>query len=73
MIKECGDEIVLVLVTQLCLTLCDCMDYSLPGSSVHGILQTRILEQAAIPFARGSSWPTDRTRFSCIAGRFFTI
>ena len=55
MIKECGDEIVLVLVTQLCLTLCDCMDYILPGSSVHGILQTRILEQAAIPFARGSS------------------
>ena len=42
---------VLVLVTQLCLTLYDSMDYSLPGSSVHGILQARILEQVAIHFS----------------------
>ena len=35
------------------------MDYSLPGSSVHGILQARILEWIAIPFSRGSSWPRD--------------
>ena len=40
------------LSTQLCLTLCDSMDGSLPGSSVHGILQARILEWIAIPFSR---------------------
>ena len=44
-----------VKVAQLCLTLCDSMDYHLPGFSVHGILQTRILEWLAIPFSRGSS------------------
>ena len=38
-------------------TLCDPMDCSLPGSSVHGILQARILEWIAIPFSRGSTWP----------------
>ena len=43
---------VAVLVTQLCSTLCDPMDCSLPGSSVHGILQARILEWVAIPFSR---------------------
>ena len=46
------------------------MDYSPTGSSVHGILQARILEWVAIPFSRGSSWPTDRTHVPCIAGRF---
>ena len=45
---------------------------SLPGSSVHGILQIRILEWVASPFSRGSSHPRDRTQVSCIAGRFFT-
>ena len=65
--------IMLLLVAQLYLTLCDPMDCSLPGSSVHGILQARILEWAAMPFSRGSSWPRDRTRVSWIAGRFFTI
>ena len=45
----------LVLITQLCLIVSDPMDYSLPGSSVHGILQVRILEWVAIPFTRGSS------------------
>ena len=44
--------VVAVLVTQLCSTLCDPMDCSLPGSSVHGILQARILEWVAIPFSR---------------------
>ena len=44
-----------VLVTQSYLTLCDPKDYSLPGSSVHGILQAKILEWVAIPFCRGSS------------------
>ena len=46
-----------VLVTQLCLILCHPMGYSLPGSSVHGILQARILE-----WSRGSSWPRNQTR-----------
>ena len=50
-----------------------CSDCSLPGSCVHGILQTRILKWAAYPFSRGSSQPRDWTQVSCIAGRFFTI
>ena len=44
-----------VLVAQSSLTLCDPMDCKLPGTSVHGILQARILEWAAVPFSRGSS------------------
>ena len=58
---------------QLCLTLCNHMDYSPLGSSVHGILQTRILEWVATPFSRGSPQPRARTWVSCIGGRFFTI
>ena len=50
-----------VCVTQLYLTLCDLMDYRLPGSSVHGILQTRILEWIDIPLSRWSSQPRDQT------------
>ena len=50
-----------VLVTQSCPTLCDPMDCSLPGFSVHGILQARILEWIALPFSRGTSQPRDRT------------
>ena len=61
-----------LLVAQSCPTLCNCM-HCIPGSSVHGILQARILEWVAIPFSRRSSWPRDRTRVSCIAGGFFTI
>ena len=49
------------------------MDCSLPGSSVHGILPARILEQVAISFSMGSSWTRDRTLVSWIAGRLFTI
>ena len=60
-------------VTQSCLTLCDPMGCSLPGSSVHGIFQARVLEWVAISFSRGSSRPRDRTRVSHIAGRCFTI
>ena len=56
-----------VKVAQLCLTLCDPMDYT-----VHGILQARILEWVAIPFSRGSSQPRDRTQVSHISERFFT-
>ena len=62
-----------VLVAQLCLTFRDCMDYNILGSSVHGILQARILEWVAIPFSTGSSQPRDQTWVSCIAGKFFTI
>ena len=62
-----------MLVTQLFPTLCDSMGYSLPGSSVQGVLQARILEWVAIPFSKGSSQPRNQTEVSCIAGRFFTI
>ena len=51
-----------VLVSQFCLDLCNPMDCSLPGSSVHGISQARILEWVAIPFSGGSSQPRDQTR-----------
>ena len=60
-------------VAQLCPTLCDPMYCSLPGFSVHGIFQARVLEWVAISFSRGSSWPRDRTQVSCIAGRCFTL
>ena len=64
-----------VLVAQSCWILCDSMDYSLSGSSVHGILQARAQKWVAIPISWGSSWPRprDQTHVSCIAGRFFTI
>ena len=48
------------------------IDYSLPGSSVHGIFQAGILEWVVISFSRGSSWPRNWTRVSCTASRFFT-
>ena len=53
--------------------LCDPMDYSLPGSSVHGIFQARILEWVTISFSRRSSPPRDWTWVSQIVGRPFTI
>ena len=60
-------------VTQSCSTLCDPMDYSLPGSSIQGIFQARILEWAATSFSRGFSWPRDGTQVSHTVGRHFTI
>ena len=54
-------------------TLCDPVDCSLPGFSVHGILQARVLEWVAISFSRGSSRPRDQTLVSCIAGRRFNL
>ena len=60
-------------VAQLCPTLLDPVDCSLPGSSVHGIFQARVLEWVAIFFSRGSSQPRDRTRVSRTAGRRFTV
>ena len=50
-----------------CPTLCDSMNCSLPGSSVHGILQARTLEWVAISYSRGSSQPMDQTHVSCIS------
>ena len=55
-----------------CLTLCEPMDCNPPGSSVHEILQVRILEWFTISFSRGSSWSRDGTHVSCMAGGFFT-
>ena len=63
----------IVLATQLHLTLCHPMDCSWSGSSVHGISQARIVEWVAIPFSRGFSQPRDQTWVSSTAGRFFTI
>ena len=60
-------------VTQSCPTLCDPIDCSLPGSSVHGIFQARVLEWIAISFSRGSSQPRDWTQVSCIVDRRFTV
>ena len=57
-------------VAQLCLTF---RDYSLPGSSIHGIFQARVLEWVTISFSRGSSWLRDQTWISHIVGRRFTV
>ena len=64
---------VLSLVAQLRTALCNPLDCSPPGSSVHGILQARILERVAIFFCRESFWPRYQTWFSYIAGRFFIV
>ena len=60
-----------MLVTQLCLTLCDPMDCRPPGSSVHGVLQADILEWVAIFFSTGYSQARDQTHLSCTADRLF--
>ena len=78
--RECKDEMVVfsdfidkdsacthAKSPQLCPTLCDPMDCSPPGSSVHGILQARILEWVAIPFSRGSSQARDQTCVSYVS------
>ena len=62
-----------VSTAQSFLILCNAMDCSPPGSSVHGMHQARILGWVAIPFSRVSSWPMNWTQVSCIAGRFFTV
>ena len=64
---------VCVLVAQSCPFLCNPMDCSPPGSSIHGILQARILKWVAISFSRGSSQPRDQTQVSRIAGRRFNL
>ena len=60
-------------VAQSCLTLCDPKDCSLPGFSIHGIFQVKILEWVAISFSRGSSRLRDWTQVSRIAGRRLTL
>ena len=65
--------VICLLVTQLCPTLCNPIDCSPRGSSVHGIFQARILVWVANPFSRRSFQSRDWTQVSCIAGRFFTI
>ena len=60
-------------VAQSCPTLCDPMDYSLPGSSVHGIFQAIVLEWIAISFSKESSQPRDWTQISHIVDRRFTV
>ena len=65
-------NVVSVLVTHSCLTLCDSGDCHPLDSSVHGILQTIILEWITIPFSGGSEL-RDQTQVSCIGGRFSTI
>ena len=70
--KTWCSQSVKVLVTQSCPTLCDPMDCSPPGSSVHRILHARILERVAISFSRGSSQCRDWTWVSHIVGRLFT-
>ena len=60
-------------VTQSCPILCNLVDCSLPGFSVPGILQARILEWVTISFSRGSSWPRVWTRVSCVGGRCFNL
>ena len=63
----CWQIVCMCLCPQSCLTLCDPMDYSLPGSSVHGISQARRLEWVAISSSRGSSWPRDWNHVSCVS------
>ena len=60
------------LVAKLCSSLLQPMDYSLPGSFVHGISQARILEWVDISFSRGSSPPRDQTTSPALSGKFFT-
>ena len=61
------------LLAQPCPALCDPMDSSLPGSSVHGILRATVLEWVAMPFSRGSSQTRDWTPVTCLVDWFFTF
>ena len=67
-----AEKFKVLLVAQSCSTLCNPMDCSPPGSTVHGISQARILEWVAVSSSKGSSWPRNCTWVSCIVGRFFT-
>ena len=65
-VRLCGRFLWCGVYAQSCLTLCDAMDYSLPGSSVHGIFQARILKRVAISYSKKSSWSRNWTCVSCI-------
>ena len=71
MVPFCSSFVVVVQSLSDFRLFCDPIDYSLHDSSVHRILQSRILEQVAVSFSRGSSRPRDLTLISCTAGRFF--
>ena len=73
-LDELGPRFILVRAVSLqsCPTLCDPMDCSPLGSSVHGILQTRVLEWVAMPSSRGPSWPRERTLVYTAGGCFIT-
>ena len=71
--REWRSEVKWSEVAQSCPTLCDPMDCSLSGSSIHGIFQARMLEWISISFSRGPFHPRNRTQVSRIAGRRFTI
>ena len=66
-------KIIIRDIAQLCPTLCDPMDCSLPRSSVHGIFQAKVLEWIAISFSSGSSQTRDQTQVSRIVDRCFTV
>ena len=66
MTQKCVFYSAIAKLLQLCLTLCDAIDCSLPGSSVHRILQARILEWVAVPVSRGSSQFKDQTHISFV-------
>ena len=63
------EDLCCCLVAKLCPTLCNPLDCSPPGSSIHGILQARILECITISFSRRYSWPRDQSHVSCIGRR----
>ena len=67
LLKSIPGSFCFTVSAQSCLTLCDLMDCSSPGSSVHRIFQERILEWVAISSSRGSSWPRDQTRISLVS------
>ena len=66
-LKLCWRILLVCIVTQSYLTLCDPMDCSLLDSPVHGVLLARTLEWVVISYFRGSSWPRDQALFSCIS------
>ena len=75
MLRAVEPYCVLAKSLQSCPSVCDSMNCSLPDSSIHGILQARVLEWVAMPSSRRSSQPRNRTcvsYISCTAGEFFT-
>ena len=69
LLEELKMKVLCAKLLQLCPTLCNAMDGSPPGSSVHGILKARILEWVAMPSSRGSCQPRDGTGVSCIGSQ----